>query len=63
MRLAPVNTVPGNRVGGKYKSQWFCPDIMGCGHYLLSRKSMPEIVKKQRRKANYKLSEEPRNGQ
>jgi len=62
MRLEPVNTNPANQVGGKYKAQWYCPDVLNCGHYLLSRKSIPEIVAKRRRKANYK-SEEPKNGQ
>ena len=62
MGLAPVNSSPGNQVGGKYKSQWFCPNIVECGHYILSRKGISEIIKKQRRKANYK-AKESENGQ
>ena len=34
MRCHPVNTSPGDQIGGNWKSQWLC---IICGHYILRK--------------------------
>jgi len=44
--LAEVNTLPGNQVGGGLKTQWFCPDQIGCGYVNYSTLSINQWMKR-----------------
>jgi hypothetical protein len=43
MHLYPVNSSPRDHVGGKYKSQWVCPNP-NCMETLYSHKTMPQAL-------------------
>ena len=42
MKAFPVNENDYDMVGGDYKSQVICPDVINCGHVEYSEKSLEE---------------------
>jgi len=46
MKLHPVNTLPGNQVGGSHKSQWWCPK---CDISFYNPQSVEDLVAEMQR--------------